>query len=70
MRMLRRGLGRVRALLLRRHADFDSELESHLDLHIADNIRGGMTPEQARRHASIALAAWSRHGSDTETRAG
>jgi len=31
------------------------ELESHLQLHIDDNIRAGMTPEQARRDALIHL---------------
>jgi predicted permease len=35
--------------------DFDDELQSHLDMHIADNVRAGMTPEEARRQALIAL---------------
>ena len=40
----------------RRHeGDLSAELESHLDMHIADNMRAGMTPEEARRHALIAL---------------
>ena len=40
----------------RRHeGDLSAELESHLDMHIADNVRAGMTPEEARRHAMIAL---------------
>src|SRR5262249_11291118 len=30
-------------------------MESHLHLHIADNIRSGMTPEQARREALMKL---------------
>ncbi len=53
--MLRRVLGRVRTLLLSRRTDFDAELQSHLDLHIADNLRAGMTPEEARRRALVAL---------------
>ncbi len=32
-----------------------AELESHLELHIADNIRSGMSPEEARRQALIKL---------------
>ncbi|MEO5740942.1 MAG: ABC transporter permease, partial [Vicinamibacterales bacterium] len=35
--------------------DLSAELQSHLDLHIADNIRAGMTPEEARRQALVAL---------------
>jgi len=35
----------------RREQEFASELESHLQLHIDDNLRSGMTPEDARRSA-------------------
>jgi predicted permease len=54
----------VRAALLRlvgsfrsrrSERDLSAELESHLQLHIDDNLRAGMTPEQARRAALIAL---------------
>jgi hypothetical protein len=31
------------------------ELESHLEMHIADNVRAGMSPEEARRQALIKL---------------
>ncbi len=52
-------LRKLRALWMRlfgRHADdFDAELESHLAMHIEDGVRAGMTPEQARRMALIAL---------------
>jgi len=35
------------------------ELASHLELHIADNIRSGMSPEEARRDATRPLhAVW------------
>ncbi|MGD0369459.1 MAG: ABC transporter permease, partial [Acidobacteriaceae bacterium] len=35
--------------------DIDAELESHLQLHIDDHVRSGMTPEEARRRALIQL---------------
>ena len=54
MRILRRALSRV-AGLVRRRGDFDAELRSHLELHIADNIRAGMTPDDAQRNALVAL---------------
>jgi putative ABC transport system permease protein len=31
------------------------ELQCHLEMHIEDNIRAGMTPEEARRHAVMKL---------------
>ena len=34
---------------------FDAELESHLEMHVEDNIRRGMTPDEARRQALIAI---------------
>jgi predicted permease len=39
----------------RKQREFDAELQSHLEMHVDDNIRGGMTPDQARREALIAL---------------
>ncbi|HYL84737.1 MAG TPA: ABC transporter permease, partial [Candidatus Angelobacter sp.] len=38
-----------------READFGAELESHLQLHMDENLRKGMTPEEARREALIKL---------------
>ena len=38
-----------------RDAELAAELESHLQLHIDDNVRAGMTPEAARRDALIKL---------------
>jgi predicted permease len=38
-----------------RERELSAEIASHLDLHIADNIRAGMTPDEARRQAMIAL---------------
>jgi predicted permease len=48
---------RVRDLFTRRRLDADlaEELESHLQLHIDDNICAGMTPEEARRCAILTL---------------
>jgi len=55
---------RLRAFLVRlashlplrdRDADFAAELDSHLQHHIDDNISAGMTPDEARRAALIAL---------------
>jgi putative ABC transport system permease protein len=55
---------RVRAWLVRfagifgkskRDRELSAELESHLQLHIDDNLRAGMTPEEARRRAIIKL---------------
>src|SRR5687768_11391543 len=44
-------------MAFRRHGpdEFDAELESHIDLHTADNIRAGMPPDEARRQARVAL---------------
>lgn len=35
--------------------EFDRELAAHLEMHTADNIRAGMSPEEARRKATIQL---------------
>jgi predicted permease len=39
----------------RRDREFAEELESNLQMHIEDNLRAGMTPEEARRQALIKL---------------
>ena len=39
----------------RRAQDFDAELEAHLEMHVEHNVRLGMTPEEARRQALVAL---------------
>ena len=33
----------------RRERELDEELSSHLEMHVADNVRAGMAPEDARR---------------------
>src|SRR5215472_18489814 len=57
MRPLRAWLVRVRAVVHRtRHdSDFSAELDAHLQSHIDDNLRAGMTSEEARRQALSAL---------------
>jgi predicted permease len=57
MRTLRAWLRRLRGSLVssRREREFAEELESHLQLHIDEKIRAGVTPIEARRQALIAL---------------
>ena len=53
MRTLRAWWSRVAGFVspARGERDFADELQSHLDLHTDDNIRAGMTPDEARRRA-------------------
>jgi flagellar biosynthesis/type III secretory pathway M-ring protein FliF/YscJ len=37
----------------RRDQELAQEIETHLQMHIQDNLRSGMTPEEARRQALI-----------------
>ena len=37
--------------------EFADELKSHIDLHVADNLRAGMTPAEARRRALMKLGS-------------
>jgi putative ABC transport system permease protein len=57
MRKLRAWLLRFRGLFQKdyRERDFAEELESHLQMHIDDNIRAGMSPQEARRVAVMRL---------------
>jgi predicted permease len=55
MRSLRALWKRICGLLVAGNADLDAEIESHLQLHMDDNLRAGMTPEQARRNALVKL---------------
>jgi putative ABC transport system permease protein len=57
MRWLRAWFLRLGASLgiNRREKDFSAELENHLQLHIEDNLRAGLNPEEARRQALIKL---------------
>jgi predicted permease len=57
MRRARAWLWRFAGLFARQHRERElaAELESHLALHIDDNLRAGMTAEEARRQALIKL---------------
>jgi putative ABC transport system permease protein len=57
MRTLRASLLRIAALFRRQadERDLDAELQAHIELHIADNVRAGMAPDEAHRHALMSL---------------
>src|SRR5215475_11791667 len=57
MRRLREWIVRFSGLFNKQRKDreLDNEIESHLQMHIEDNLRQGMTPEEARRQASLKL---------------
>jgi predicted permease len=57
MKSLRRLWIRFRNLFAAKRLDreLDDELASHLEMHIADNLRAGMSPSEARRNALIKL---------------
>src|SRR6185369_9575546 len=57
MRQLRAWLVRLKGVLLKsaRDRDFADEIESHLQMHIDDNIRAGMSPQEAKRVAVMKL---------------
>lgn len=57
IRRLRGYLVRLICLFRREQRDLElaEELESHLQMHTEDNLRSGMTPEEARRQALIKL---------------
>lgn len=51
----RRAWKRIAAFLQRQPLDreLDAEIAAHLQMAIDDNLRGGMSPEEARRHALV-----------------
>ena len=57
MRKLRAWLVRLKGFFTRaaRERDLADEIESHLQMHIDDNIRAGMSPQEARRVAVMKL---------------
>ena len=57
MRKLRAWLSRFKGLFLNkaRERELADEIESHLQMHIDDNIRSGMSPEEAKRVAVMKL---------------
>ena len=59
MRTLRAWWSRLLGFIApnRGEREFADELQSHLDHHIDDNIRAGMTPDEARRRALVKLGS-------------
>jgi predicted permease len=57
MRALRAWFTRLGELIYKQRRDLEltAEMESHLLMHIEDGVRAGLTPEEARRQAVIAL---------------
>ncbi len=57
LRKVRASISRLGGLFQkdRRDRDLSDEIENHLALHIEDNLRRGLTPEEARRQALITL---------------
>jgi hypothetical protein len=57
VKCIRAGFHRFRNLFHtgRLERDLADELEAHLQLHIDDNVRAGMSPDAARRHALLSL---------------
>src|ERR1700689_3044635 len=57
METLRVWSARMRALFRKQQLDreLSAELAGHLEMHIADNLRAGMTPQEARRDALVKL---------------
>jgi macrolide transport system ATP-binding/permease protein len=62
MKELRAWLARLAGVFSRgrREREFAEELDSHLQMRIADNVRAGMTAEQARREAVMELGGVER----------
>src|SRR5215472_1642556 len=55
MRRMRAFLRRLAGVFQSHERELVAEIESHLDLHAADNMRAGMTPDEARRAAILKL---------------
>ncbi len=57
MKRLRESMMRIGGLFNKQRKDreLNEEIESHLQFHIEDNLRVGMTPEEARQQAMIKL---------------
>src|SRR5437867_2370309 len=56
MRYLRAALARIAGVFTQDHVDADlrDELQAHLEMDTAENIRRGMAPDEARRKAMLA----------------
>ncbi len=62
MRALRAAMLRVAGLFSKNSCEreLSAELESHLQLHVDDNLKAGMTAEEARRQAMLKLGGLER----------
>jgi hypothetical protein len=65
MRYIRAALARIAGFFTGHSADDDvrEEMQAHLEMEIAENIRRGMTPEEARRQAMLAAGGLAVAGS-------
>jgi putative ABC transport system permease protein len=72
MKTLRAWIIRLLGLFKRKQQDleFAEEMESHLAMHIEDNLRSGMSPEEARRNALIKLGGIDKTFEDHRDRRG
>src|SRR5271169_3755459 len=72
MRQLRAWLIRLTELFRKpsRERELAAEMESHLELHIEDNLRAGMSPAQARREAVMKLGGIEQTKEDYRERRG
>jgi predicted permease len=72
MRQLRAWMVRLAGLFSkeRQELEFAAEMESHLQMHMEDNLRAGMSPEQARREALIRLGGVERTKEEYRERRG
>ena len=72
MKSLRAFFSRITALFHRsaRDRDLSAELDSHLQLHIDENLSRGMDPAEARRHALIKLGGAEQTAQDYRARRG
>jgi len=52
----------------RRDRDLAAEMESHLAMHIEDNLRAGMSAAEARREGVMKLAALNKQGNYRDRR--
>jgi len=58
MHWLRAWFSRLASIVFSRHRherEFSAEIENHLQMHLEDNLRAGMSPERARREALMKL---------------
>ena len=72
MRTIRAWLIRVGGLFFksRRERELAAEIESHLQLHFDDNIRAGMSPDEARRAARVKFGSVEAARCEYRVRAG